>query len=507
KNMYDSAYMAISDFDTTKIKDKNNKAYYNLLYTQLRFWKDADWTDSTGISKSIKHYSDTDDKEKLARAYYFYGRISGRCGNLKEAILMLKHAEHHSEETSDYLLKSRIQMTISCLNSDGGEIKSAFPYSRRAVEYAKISGDKEQLISTYNNLAFLFGRDGHTDSSLYYKKKYIPLLKYIPEEEQAIFLANLGTEYELWGTDKAMRYVLRSLKIKPLATTYRVLAAIYLEERDFTNAVKAWRQGLEICGDDMHTRINIMNDMREYKLGIGAAEEAAELADSILVLDNMLQRKWEADSVKEVQARFEADRNVEKAENGKTTAVITAVIMLMVTITIVSLYRYRKGKMKKTIYKQKELIEEQQEQLGENRKEAEAVAKKIKKLEKKETDMKTISENQKKRIKQLENENNRNIIKAEQNMADRISLGYRLYNKIKEDNGRTKEWRKTEKEAFIEYYTTINKDFTLPENYTANQSIYRILADMKFEEKEIVEKMALSSGALRTMKSRMSEQQ
>ncbi|NPD91624.1 hypothetical protein [Xylanibacter muris] len=77
KNMYDSAYMAISDFDTTKIKDKNNKAYYNLLYTQLHFWKDDSWTDSAQIAENLTHYMETDDKEKLARPYYFKGRVPG----------------------------------------------------------------------------------------------------------------------------------------------------------------------------------------------------------------------------------------------------------------------------------------------------------------------------------------------------------------------------------------------------------------------------------------------
>ena len=74
----------------------------------------------------------------------------------------------------------------------------------------------------------------------------------------------------------------------------------------------------------MHMEINILNDMREYKLSIGENEEAANLSDRILKLDNILQRKWDTDSVKEVQAKFKNGIKTKKAENEKARIMIVA---------------------------------------------------------------------------------------------------------------------------------------------------------------------------------------
>lgn len=496
KDMYDSAYKAVESFDTSLIKNENNRAYYNLMYTQLCFWKYEEWTDSQKIAQCINHYLDTEEKDKLARAFYFKGQILNRYGNIKDAILMMKHAEYYSENIDDYLIKSRIQMMISSLNAKGGETKDALAHSRQAVEYAEKSGNKIQMVFAYSNLAFIFNREEQMDSSIYYKKKYIPLLKYVPRNERGGLLANLGTGYDAWGTEKAKEYVMQSLEIKPFAGTYRILADIYLNEKDFDNAVKAWKQGLEICGNDMHMEINILNDMREYKLSIGENEEAANLSDRILKLDNILQRKWDADSVKEVQAKFKNGIETKKAENGKARIMIVASIIIIAISTAITVY-YRIGRKRMT-----ETINRQNDRIEENSIRAEQDARKIEKLEKKEREMKRIKENQDRKIRMLETENKENIIRTQTAMADRFAEGHRMYVQIKE-GGNMLVWTKAEKEAFIEYYTTTEKKFKLPERTTINWSIYNILTDMRMEDSDIAEVMVTSPGALRAMKSRM----
>ncbi|NPD91623.1 hypothetical protein [Xylanibacter muris] len=158
--------------------------------------------------------------------------------------------------------------------------------------------------------------------------------------------------------------------------------------------------------------------------------------------------------------------------------------------------------MEKTIYKQREQIDRQRELIGENKRDVDTSARKIERLEKKETDIKIISENRKKRIRQLEEENRRNIIRAERNTTDIFVEGHRLYLYI---NGKREhaDMEKDREGGLIKYYIMTNNGFELPENTTTNWSIYSILTDMSMNEKDIAAKMSTSPGAVRAMKSRM----
>ena len=113
-DLTDSAGKVIQAIENTyNIREGKERAYYSLLKYQLQFRqnyinKNVHVEDSL-INYSISYYSDNEDAQKLALAYYLKGRMSKN----KEAIRYLKKAEFVADKTNDNFLKMRICGSIS----------------------------------------------------------------------------------------------------------------------------------------------------------------------------------------------------------------------------------------------------------------------------------------------------------------------------------------------------------------------------------------------------------
>lgn len=494
----DSACHMMEDIDITDIKAESDIAYYNMLAYELVFRSGKIPENDSMIDHSISHYKETDNKRMLARSYYYKGRILAKRDSLKAAVEYLKDAEEMASDTDDNLLMCKILGSLASMSISGGESEYAIGTALRAVEFAERAGDKEHLLYFLNTLSVAYGRIGKDDSSVYYMEKYIPLIKYAPKKDQAVFWANLSGDYERIGTEKAKEYIFRSLDILPLSSTYRALALIYLAEGNGAAAEESWRKGLKIC-DNLHTRLNMLNDMREYKQSIGRTEEATELADSVFILQTQLRKKWNEAKVKDVQVQKDADAKREKANKDKQITIgagclIIVGLVIIIAIIIIAYRGYRKRTRRK--------IEEQQDKIKDKEKAVEGYAKKIVKLETKAEERKRTAESLRKSMKTLEERQRKEQEKLQQTIAGNMAKGHLLYEGIAA-GGVLSQWDKEQRDLFIEYYKTIRPDLYIPQELTRNQTIYILLADMGKSEEETMRIMGMSEGALRTMKSRM----
>ena len=114
--LYDSAYVVLSGIDTTLLNDMDTKAHYYLVRKQVGYL--TSHRDSSNVLDSIviPYYTSTDNKEKLAEAYYYkaYGEITS--GNTKEAIIDYKRAEELANQTEDPRLQYKVYESLAYVN-------------------------------------------------------------------------------------------------------------------------------------------------------------------------------------------------------------------------------------------------------------------------------------------------------------------------------------------------------------------------------------------------------
>ena len=83
----ESAYKEMNKIKTTDLNNERDSSYYFLLKTQTLYRLYKPVTSDSMINYSIKYYEKTNDKAKLAQAYYYKGVIINELGRVKDAIV------------------------------------------------------------------------------------------------------------------------------------------------------------------------------------------------------------------------------------------------------------------------------------------------------------------------------------------------------------------------------------------------------------------------------------
>ena len=182
KDMDDSAQAIINGIDANDIRSRETKAYYNLLKAELLFRSGIVTPNDSIINLCIAYYENSDDKHKLAQAYYFKGRMLQDRGETSKAIMALKDAEHAVTYTEDIWLKTRIQANLASFNTEIGEFHIALNHCKQAKKYAEKLGNVYTITNVYNAMSVIYGNLGQNDSSIAYIKKCEPMVKLLKKE-------------------------------------------------------------------------------------------------------------------------------------------------------------------------------------------------------------------------------------------------------------------------------------------------------------------------------------
>lgn len=89
----DSVKKMLCGIDTLNTSQES-KAYYKLLYSQYQYIVDDNFQDTTLLNDCIRFYEKKNDKEKLARSYYYKGECCFRNKDIQKALFYEKYAEY-----------------------------------------------------------------------------------------------------------------------------------------------------------------------------------------------------------------------------------------------------------------------------------------------------------------------------------------------------------------------------------------------------------------------------
>lgn len=164
----DSVKKMLYGIDTLNTSQES-KAYYKLLYSQYQYIVDDNFQDTTLLNDCIRFYEKKNDKEKLARSYYYKGECCFRNKDIQKALFY----EKLGMMSACYKQLKQLDSTAICLS----ECVSLLPHTDvncRGYIFSILTHyylDKDKRIAKqYLNSSFCYTKDALTylESGNYY---------------------------------------------------------------------------------------------------------------------------------------------------------------------------------------------------------------------------------------------------------------------------------------------------------------------------------------------------
>jgi tetratricopeptide (TPR) repeat protein len=484
KGMVDSAYNCLQAIPQKDLRTTDDSAYYYLLDTQskYRLYKPIETTKD--IEFSIRVYSKgTENSDKLASAYYYKSMASYDLGRIRESVIDLKKAEFISRKSKDLALKHKIYGGFVMVNEKAGENRAALEYSLKSADVSKRMKNASWLANAYNYMVALYDRLGMKDSSDFYLKKSMELVKKCPQKDVPYIMVNIGVYLMHTKPEVAKTYLKKAIEVRPIEEAYVNLAAIYANEGKAKEAISMWRKVEE--SDNMRAKGQALYSMLSFHMKNEDYRSAALTARRLVELKDSLLNKRDADNVKAIQSEF--DVNVSRQEyERKITFSLVAVVLLALLAVIVFLYsRYKTYKMKAAVAKDQMLISNYERQVA---------------------DLERQGQDNRKEIEAI----NRRKEKLLDRHRDTLNRGYQLFSDVTERGKTTVLWKKHDFEIVIEYYRLTDVEFvdkleTAYDEISPKYKFFLILEHIGKTDKEIMAAMCIADVTVRSIRSRVNK--
>ena len=504
QELYDSAYTVMCSIDTTLLNDMDTKAHYYLRRKHLGYL--TSHRDSSNVLDSIviPYYTSTDDKEKLAEAYYYkaYGEIIS--GKTKESLINYKRAEELAKQTDNPRLQYKVYEVLAVVNERTGNYYLSLDYAKKALKLSSLINNSRWTCDALYKMALAYNRLHQKDSCFYYLEKIEPLLKYVQKEDLPYTLISIAYFYKHTKPEKAKYYLEKSLSLRETTYALEHLADIYVSEGKIDEAYHLWKSALAI--NDNNPKDIIIHNLLDYDLEHGRTDEVIQRVNEIIAIKDSIIEEFKNDTIKSLQLNFDHEVEMSAAHERliRWQQILGIVVFLAMLLIGYLLWRKHKTKLQRL----------------ENEIQTKDYIRKVLDLElratKTETQLAALqSENDenKQEIKRLE------TVKAEQEEESKrllgkevqtIRRGIQLYEMLM-NNEKVQTWAGTDYEAITRFFEVSNPDAMkeIRQKYgrpTTRSMLYLILVNMGKTNEEICTIMSLNSSSLRTINYRLRKQ-
>ena len=504
QELYDSAYTLLSSIDTTLVNNMDTKAHYYLRRKHLNYLTSR--CDSSNVLDSIviPYYTSTDDKEKLAEAYYYkaYGEIRSR--KTKEAVTDYKRAEELAKQTDNPRLKFKVAESMAYINSVTMDHLLQCEYIRKMIDLAKSIDNKDWLVHSYINMVYAHSKLGNKDSMVYYCQKVEGLKDYANPKDRLALLCDIAYIYKYTQPEIAKKYYEEALALKENSLILEHLAIIYYEEGNQEKAYNTWKRALAI--DDNNPKDNIIHNLLDYDLEHGRTDEVCKHVNEIIAIKDSIINSVRTDSIKTLQLNYdhEVEMNAAHERLIRWQRILGMVVFLAMWLIGYILWRKHKAKLQRL----------------ENEIQTKDYIRKVLDLElraaKTEAQLSALqSENDenKQEIKRLEavkqevEEESKRLLGRE---VQTIRRGIQLYEQLM-NNEKVQTWSSADYEAITSFFEVSHSDAMkeIRQKYgrpTSRNMLYLILVNMGKTNEDICAIMSLNSSSLRTINYRLRKQ-
>ncbi|MBP3725835.1 MAG: hypothetical protein J6I60_01275 [Bacteroidaceae bacterium] len=462
---------------------EGERAYYYLLLTE--YYKEKNYSEMPDslINFSIAYFKRVSDTEKLIRAYCLRSHfLYDDTEKSSEVMLQLKNAEELAEKLKNDRLLVQVYSCLYRYNLYYDNMNKALSYARKTKRHARLLGDNRWIGFANQSLFIVFYKLDIPDSINYYINHSLPYAKYQPLRNQPLFYNNIAVYYiENKEIEKAQSYLSQSLSICPHPHTYYLLAKIYTMKGDVATADALWQKALQ--AEEKDTYIDILEEYGTWLKQQGRFKEAADIsARSVTLKDSLLSRP-KSEHVLNIQHQYDKERTENRLRN-----YISGLFVVLVFLFLLAPLLWKRHKRKVHVMG-KEIMD---------------VHSRLSSYEKALADLTENNQTHREEIAMLQSK----IATLRNKYKDILQRGSRLYDSI-EKGGDMSKWNRYDMSCFIEYVQS--KEFPVSasldkyKTLTINQKIFLILQDMGMNEDRIKRIMHLSSGAFRTMSSRLNK--
>ena len=475
------ALKTLETINQRELKTDEERAYYYLLTTSTQFKLCLPIVSDTAINRSINYYRQSNNKKELAKALYYKGMVKYELGDVENAIICIKEAEHLAMKVKDTNTLNLVYTNLAAINNATGNNITALEYAIKALDTSKRMKDKRLTALALDQIGKAYSDMGAYDRALYYMKKAIPYVKYLKKHEKAEVLANIsGSYFNQEDFANAKHYIKMAMDADTTAKSLYILGSIYLEEGRTAEAEALWRKAW--CSDNPELRAETMMWLADMKRGEGDYRQAAELTARGEALRDSIRHQRKAEGALRLQG--EAERAEAKRKADRTLAA-TAAAAAAVATGLAALAVYHRKRMNRT-----------RRRLAEIKKLTDAYRRKIDEL----TASKGENEREIKRLR-------RKIESLGAQSARILGHGRKLCESIA-GGGTVAKWKKTDFEAAVEYCRATRPEAVAEiedghKLLTAYNTFFLLLPAIGVGDGDIPYAMNMTPGAARTMKYRL----
>lgn len=504
QELYDSAYTVMCSIDTTMLNDMDSKAHYYLVRKRLGYL--TSHRDSSNMLDSIviPYYTSTDDKEKLAEAYYIKAYIEIKSGKTKESVIDYKRAEELANQTNNLRIQFKVAESLAAMNELTGNYKLELDYAQKALKLSNQINDNKWRSDALYDVVLAYNRLKQKDSCLYYLSQLESHLKYVPERDLPYVLISIAYPYKKSQPEKAKYYLEKSLSKKETSYALSHLADIYVKENKIEEAHRLWKRALAI--NDNHPKDIIIHNLLDYDLEHGRTDEVCKRVNEIIAIKDSIIEKFKNDTIKSLQLNFDHEVEMSAAHERliRWQQILGIVVFLAMLLIGYILWRKHKTKLQRL----------------ENEIQTKDYIRKVLDLElraaKTEAQLAALqSENDenKQEIKRLEavkaevEEESKRLLGKE---VQTIRRGIQLYEMLM-NNEKVQTWTSTDYEAITSFFEVSNPNAMkeIRQKYgrpTTRNMLYLILVNMGKTNEDICGIMSLNSSSLRSLNYRLRKQ-
>jgi tetratricopeptide (TPR) repeat protein/DNA-binding CsgD family transcriptional regulator len=161
----DSAYGIVAKVRPDSL-DKANRALLCLLSTQAKWKTDQDISKDTMWDEAIRHFTEEEDYDRLAKCYYYRGVVYEQNGNLTSALTNYFKATEYLAKVNDPQISCRVLSEIGILYNDQQLYSEAYTFHSQALRIAENIKDTSAVIISIANINYYY----------FYRKEYKQVL-------------------------------------------------------------------------------------------------------------------------------------------------------------------------------------------------------------------------------------------------------------------------------------------------------------------------------------------
>ena len=335
----DSVVIMLEPFWADTTLSKPDRALFGLLYTEALHRSGLVTESSSPIQFSRDYYESHNDKPRLARALLHYAIVLYHKQQTHEAVLTMKHAEQIASEVKDPVFNSYLYFVLGDINDNVDNYTQTLRYYKQALATAHQCHRDDWIVRALNNIAQTFDMLGETDSLHYYNELAKPYAPKTDGEIRATYLTNVASYLMQQNKRKdAKQLLLKALQESPTDRASKLLADVYLAEKDTISAAEQWYQLINSFSPDVS--ISSYRQLIKYLTNRGDTERAAYFSSCLNDVYHDLYQRSDVASIIDLQTQF--DEQQKERQQYRTTIILLSVILMLIIVTIVGIWYSRR---------------------------------------------------------------------------------------------------------------------------------------------------------------------